>query len=208
MARAEAVSERHRTTLLWLSAARVGISVVALPLAPFLYKHHYLILVVMRPTRLVLFVGGYFAKQHKANPFELAAAALPMAWLGVWLAYALGLSHERRIASGRIPKPWKRLLPARRIRRLQETLRDQGIKLVLLARMATFPNYLIGTAAGSSDMSPHKFFVSDGIGTAIEIGASLALGYVLGDRKAWIVGIGIGALLAGVAIFFWQFRRE
>jgi membrane protein DedA with SNARE-associated domain len=204
------VAERYRTALLCLTVVRSTLALAAFPLAPFLYRKHYLILVVLRPTRLVLFFGGVLAKHHRTDPLVIAAAALPLGLFGVWQAYALGLTHESRISSGRIPGPWKRFLPARRIRRLQRALREQGAKLIILGRLGMFPNYLLGTAAGSSDMDAKKFFISDGVGVVLEIALSMGLGYLAGSGggKAWIIGAGVVAAVSGGVLYTYQFHRE
>jgi membrane protein DedA with SNARE-associated domain len=182
----------------------------AFPLAPFLYRHHYLILVLLRPTRLVLFFGGVQWRRHATNPWFIVIAALPLGLFGVWQAYALGLTYKTRISSGHIPPRWKRFFPTRRIRRLQEVLREQGIKLVILARIGTFPSYLIGTAAGSSDVDPKKFFIADGTGVILEIGASMSLGYLVGKGggQAVVIGIGVAAVAVAGLIYGLKLHRR
>lgn len=203
-------AERWRTTLLWLTGARLALGALAFPLAPFLYERHYLVLVLLRPTRLVLFFGGVLVAQDKTDAVTLIAAALPLALLGVWQAYAMGLANARRMKSDRIPERWRRFLPAKRLDRLRKALKDQGVKLVLLTRISFVPRYLVGAAAGSSDMEPRRFLVADGAGTALEIGLSLLLGYLAGssDGAAVVVAIGIAALIAASVVYGRQFRRE
>jgi membrane protein DedA with SNARE-associated domain len=210
MSRESSVAHRYRTPLSWLAAVRLVLSGIAFPLAPFLYRRHYLILVLLRPTRLVMFFGGVLARQHSTNPALIAAAAIPLGLFGVWQAYALGLVYESRISSGRVPRPWNSLIPARRIRRLQDALREQGAKIVILARIGIFPNYLLGTAAGSSDMAANKFFIADSVGIVLEISLSLGLGYLAGGDKgkALIIGIGVAAVVVAGIIYARQFRRK
>ena len=43
--------KRFRGVLLWAAALRVALGIVAIPLAPFLYKRHFLVLVLLRPTK-------------------------------------------------------------------------------------------------------------------------------------------------------------
>jgi membrane protein DedA with SNARE-associated domain len=188
----------------------MGLGAAAFPLAPFLYRRHYVILVLLRPTRLVLFFGGVLARRHLVDPWVVVAAAAPLGLFGVWQAYALGLAHKSQISSGRIPRLSKRLLPPRRIQRVQRALRKQGTKLIILARMGTFPSYFIGTAAGSSGMDAKRFFLADGVGVILEISLSLSLGYAAGGGggRAILIGVGVGSVVVGGIVYGRQIHRR
>jgi membrane protein DedA with SNARE-associated domain len=86
------------------------------------------------------------------------------------------------------------------------------MKLVILGRLATFPNYLMGSAAGSSGMDAKKFILADGIGTTLEFVVSLGLGFAIGSAgstaKAIVVGSGVAALSIAATIYGAQLHRQ
>src|SRR6476469_615834 len=101
-----------RTPLLWLALVRAVLGVIAIPLAPFLYKEHFIVLVLLRPTKEVLLAGGFLVKRGDLNLFALLAAAIPLAILGVWHFYYLGRAFATEIQTGKgLPKFAQRLLP-------------------------------------------------------------------------------------------------
>ena len=141
---------------MWLAGARIALGILAIPLAPVLYKKHFLVLVLMRPTKEVLLAAGFLARRHEINLFEILAAAVPLAILGVWHSFALGRGYAAEIRNGRLPGIGNRILPVGKIRSMQKLLRKKGTKLVFVGRLAAFPSAVVGTAAGSSGMPPKK----------------------------------------------------
>ena len=203
-------ARRYQGLLRWLTVVRLALGLIAFPLAPFLYRHHYVVLILLRPTRLVLFFAGVLIRRHLLNVWVVVPAALPLGLFGVWQAYALGLVHKREISSGRIPRFSKRLLPTKRIKTFQKALRQQGVKLIILARIGTFPSYLLGTAAGSSGMDAKRFLIADCTGVVCELALSLSLGYAAGagGGRAVLAGIGVAAIAAAGIVYGIQIHRD
>src|SRR5687767_2242543 len=81
-----------RLVLLVLAGLRGIASVVAIPLAPILWREHFLGLVLLRPTKDVFLAGGFAIRQHHLGWIETYLAAVPLAVFGVWLFYWLGRS--------------------------------------------------------------------------------------------------------------------
>ena len=110
---------RHRTWLLWLAGVRTVLGIVAIPLAPALYHDHFLVLVLLRPTKEVLLAGGFLVRRGDVNLLSLLLAAVPLALVGVWHFYYLGRGYSKEIQSGKaVPSFAGRILPVRRIRKL------------------------------------------------------------------------------------------
>lgn len=188
-----------RPWLLVLAAIRTALSIVAIPLAPFLYRKHFLVLVLLRPTKEVLLAGGFLLRQGKVNLLVLLAACVPLAILGVWHFYFLGRAYADEIQSGKaIPSFAGRLLPVKRIKKLCRVLDKRGTPIVVVGRLASFPSALLGAAAGASDMPARTFLPADLVGGLASIAEVIGAGYLLGeayhDAGPWLTVVGVVAL--------------
>lgn len=192
---------RFRTPLLWFAAFRAVLGVVAIPLAPFLYREHFVVLVLLRPTKEVLLAAGFLVRRGEVNPFAVVLAAVPLAIIGVWEFFWLGRSFAEEIQRGEgLPKLAERLLPTERIKKLCTALDRRGRRMVLLGRLATFPSSLLGAAAGASGMKAKTFLPADGTGAMVSIVEVMIAGYLLGSAYKsagpWLTAVGVAALLA------------
>jgi membrane protein DedA with SNARE-associated domain len=205
-------SGRLRTVMIVLTVVRLAIGLIALPLAPFLYKEHFVLLVLMRPTKEVLLAGGFLLRLDKVGLVMMVAAAIPLSIFGVWQVYLLGRQHADRIASGDMPKIVRRILKPDRIRTMQRLLDTKGRRLVFLGRLAAFPSTLVAAAAGSGDMRAREFLPVDGAAGLLAIGEVIGAGYLLGHayRSAgpWISGVGIAVLVVLAVVVGRYLRRE
>lgn len=201
-----------RVVLLWGAAARVVMGLVALPLAPFLYKKHFLILVLLRPTKEVLLAGGFLARQGDVRLVELVAAAIPLAIVAVWHFYYLGRAYSSEIHSNKLPGWSARLLPVDKIKKLQKILKDKGWRFVVLGRLAVFPSSLMGAAAGSSGVNEREFLTADALGGLLSLVEVIGAGYLLGvayKQAGPVLTIAGVVVLATMAVLLgWYLRRD
>jgi|SRR5581483_2108098 len=201
-----------RPYLLALAGVRIVVGILAIPLAPVLYKKHFVVLVLMRPTKEVLLAGGFLLRLHKVHPIPLLAAAVPLAIFGVWQFFFLGLYYANEIKSDKLPRWAARILPPKRIKTMQKLLRKKGVRIVLLGRLAVFPSAVVAAAAGSGKMSPRSFLTWDGIGglasIAEVVGAGFALGFAYKRAGPWITVAGVAVLIAVAVIVARFLRRE
>jgi membrane protein DedA with SNARE-associated domain len=193
-----------RKALLVAAVVRAGLSILAIPLAPFLYREHAAVLILLRPTKETLLFAGY-AVHHGDVALPVAvAAALPMLLLGVWQFFAMGRLYRAEMQRKDLPGIAGRVLPRKRVRRLQGALKQQGDKVVFLGRLAAMPSSLIAAAAGSSGYNWRRFLVIDGCGALVSLALMLGLGWLLEDAYEqagpWLTGLGIVALAAGAVI--------
>jgi membrane protein DedA with SNARE-associated domain len=200
MAKGMPVLQRFRTPLLWLAAVRAVLGLVAIPLAPFLYREHFVLLVLLRPTKEVLLAAGFQIRRGEADLLTVVAAAVPLAVSGVWLFFFLGRAFAKEIQEGKgLPRFVDRLLPTERIKDLGGVLDERGSRLIFLGRLATFPSSLLAAAAGGSEMEARAFLPADALGAAVGIAEVLVAGYVLGEayKRAgpWLTAVGVVALL-------------
>lgn len=198
--------QRFRTPLLWMAGLRTILGIVAIPLAPFLYRDHFAVLVLLRPTKEVLLAGGFLVRQGDVNPVVVVVAATPLSIFGVWLFYGLGRAFSEELTSGEgLPSFVERLLPTKRIEQLCRVLQKKGRPVVFIGRLASFPSTLLGAAAGTSGMAARKFLPTDLAGGLLAIAEVMVAGYLLGEayKEAgpWLAGVGavlLIALLVGV----------
>jgi membrane protein DedA with SNARE-associated domain len=193
---------RLRAPLLWLAAFRAVLGVIAIPLAPFLYREHFVVLVLLRPTKEVLLAGGLLAERGDVNLLVLLAAAVPLAILGVWHFYFLGRGYAKEIQSGKgLPRFAERVLPPKRIQKFCRVLKKRGRPVVLIGRLTVFPSSVLAAAAGASDMRSKDFLPTDLAGGALSIAEVVVAGYLLGDAYEdagpWLTGVGV-VLLFGL----------
>lgn len=201
----------HRTTLLGVAGARLALGVVALPLAPFLYREHFAVLVLMRPTKEVLLAAGFLARAGDVSLPVVLAATVPLLVLGVWLFYWLGRAYAEELRHCDLPSPANRLLPPERIDAMHEVIRRKGTRVVFLGRLAAFPSTLVAAAAGSADVPSRRFLLADGLGVLVSIvevvGAGLLLGDAYKEAGPWLTAAGV-ALLAALAVLMGRWLRR
>lgn len=175
-------TSRLRNVLLGLAAVRIALGVLAIFLAKFLYQDNFLVLVLMRPTKEVFLAGGFLARQgdELSLLLKVLLAGLPLSIAGVWLSYYLGRMFADEIRSGDLPGLARRVLPVKRIRKLERLVKKKGPRVIFLGRLAAFPSSVIGSAAGSMDMPSKRFLPADGLGALAAIFEVVGLGYGLG----------------------------
>ncbi len=206
-------SSVRRTVLLVLAALRGVLAVVAIPLVPVLYRDHFVILVLLRPTKEILLAGGFFVREGEVNLLGMVAAAVPLALFGVWLFYALGRSFEDELRSEEALPRWaQRVLPPDRIENLSRVLDKKGSGVVVGGRLAAFPSSLLGAAAGASGMASGRFLPADGLGFTLSVAEVVGAGYALGAAHKmagpWLTGVGVAVLFGLLILFGRWLRRE
>jgi len=209
--------ERAKHALVWVATVRFILSVIALPLAPFLYRRHFVILTLLRPSQGVLLAGAFLARTGHVFLPTVLAAALPLQVLVMWLYFGLGRAWAEDIDrqgdddEDDLPFLTARILNREQIRRLRDVLKRKGARIVFLARFAIAPTGLVAATVGASELDPKRYLLADGAGLVIATGASVGLGYVLGIAQdaagPWLVAVGLAALVGASATLTWLLRR-
>ena len=178
------------------------LAIIAIPLAPLLYKDHFVLLVLLRPTKEVLLAAGFFARKGEVSVAPVVLAAIPLLIFGVWLFYFLGRAYADEIAEAKLPGLPGRLLPPKRIEKLRDALGEDGRLVVFLGRLSVFPSSLLAAAAGVSEMHRRRFFAADALGGLLSIAEAFGVGWILGeayeDAGPWLTAVGF-ALFAAAA---------
>jgi membrane protein DedA with SNARE-associated domain len=199
--------------LLVLATVRTVLGVLALALAAALFKRHFVVLALLRPSQAVILAGAFLARQGDVWLPSVLAAAVPLQVVAVWLYFALGRTWNEDI--GRrddLPFVAARILNPRQIKRLRRVLEHKGARLVFLARFAIFPTGLMSTAVGASDLEPRRYLWADIAGVLLSTAASVGVGYGLGvaydGARPWVVVVGVIGLLALSGTLTWLLQRD
>ena len=188
-----------RAVLLWLAAARLVVGIAAIPLAPFLFRDYFLVLVALRPTKEVFLAGGFLTRQGEVALWALVLAAIPLCVFGVWLFFFLGRAYAKDISSGNLSGLAARILTPERIQSFERALDRKGPKLIFLGRLAVMSSAAVAAAAGVAGMEPRKFLAVDLAGVLASIGYTVAAGYLLGEAYEeagpWLTVVGLVALI-------------
>ena len=192
--------ELAKPLLLGTAALRAVLAIVAIPLAPMLYRDHVAVLVFLRPTKEVFLFAGNAVRQGDAWLPVIVLAALPLLLGGVWIFYGLGRLYGDELAEADRPGIAGRLLPKKRIDQMRDVLEERGSRVVFLGRLAAFPSALMAAAAGASDVPWREFVVADTAGALLSMSALLGAGYALGEAYdsagPWVTVVGAVVLAA------------
>lgn len=204
-------SERYREWLLGLVIGRIILGLVAIPLAPFLYREHFLVLVLLRPTKEVFLVGGFLARQGDVNLLQLMIAAVPLSILGVWAFYGLGKGYAKEINSDDLPPIADRVITPKRVKKFDKALDRKGPRLIFLGRLAAMSSAMIAAAAGATKMPVREFIPPDAAGGAASFVLSAGAGFLLGaahdEAGPWLTGLAAAALVGFAFILGRQLQK-
>lgn len=207
------VPTKRRVIPLVLAGLRGGLALLAIPLAPVLFREHFVILVLLRPTKEVLLAAGFLLRDDKVNLLPVLLAAIPMGFLGVWLFFWLGRSFREEIQSGDgLPKWATKILPPDRIKSMCRILERKGRWVIVVGRLAAFPSTVLAAAAGASGMAPRAFVPADALGGVLSVAEVMVTGYILGSAYEragpWLTGVGVLVLFALMFLVGRWLRRE
>lgn len=197
--------------LLWTAATRVVLGLIAIPLAPFLYQKHFLVLVLLRPTKEVFLAGGFLARQDNVDLVQILIAAIPLSILGVWNFYLLGKAYAKEIQNDDLPGIAERVITPKRVKSFDKALDRKGPRLVLLGRMAVMSSAMVAAAAGATKMPGKDFYPADALGGfvsfAIATGAGFLLGHAYKAAGPWLTAVGALAVIGFAFILGRQLKK-
>ncbi len=165
------------------------------------------------PEETVLTVSGYLVWRGHLEAVPVVLTAIASAVLGDNIAYWLGRRYGRLVLTRFIK------IRPERIERMQELVLRYGMLAVFVARFVAGLRFMAGPLAGSTGLTPMRFFVANLLGAAVyvpvAVGAGYAIGYGLGDkidrlRRAFGEAehlLVIALLLAAGLVWVWISRR-
>lgn len=196
-----------------VAIARYAIPLVAIPLIPLLIVDHLAVLVLLRPQKELLLLGGGVARvQGEPSLWLLFAAYAPLMILAVWAFFVVGRAYGRRLRDGAGP-PWlQRVVRPTQIEIARRVLSRRGPAIIVLGRVAAFPPTILAAAAGASDLPARSYLVADLAGAllafAVTVGAGFALGEAYRQGGIWLTAGGVAVFAGLILLLTVWVRRE
>lgn len=201
----------------WLALAvvvlRFAIPLAAVPLIPFLIRNDITLLVLLRPQKEFLLVGGGQTR-YLGEPgiLPLLLAYLPLGVLAVTAFFVVGRAYRTVLSDGSGPGWLHRAIPPRQLELAQRVLAKRGPAIALIGRIAAMPPTVLAAAAGTSQVSAPRYLVADGIGALLGfgmvVGVGLGLGRAYEEGGVWLTVVGVALFAAMIGLVTWWIRRE
>lgn len=208
------ISPGLRRLALAVVIGRYVIVLGVLPAIPFLLAQERIaLLVLLRPTKEWLLVGGAFLRLQGEPPvWLLFAAFVPLMLVVVWFFFIAGRAYRSVLRDGTGPRWLRRAVPPGKLELAQRMLVRRGPLIAVLGRLAAIPPTLLAAAAGVSDVSPRRYLAADLFGAVLAFATVVSIGYGLGeayDRGGlWLTALGVGLFAVLVALMSRWLRRE
>ena len=182
-----------------IAGLRYAIPLVAVPLIPVLVPDHVVWMVLLRPTKEFLLIGGaQYRIAGAPTIWLLLAAFLPLMLFAVWSFFAVGRIYRVALAAGEAPTWLRRALPPRQLAVAQAVLASRGPTIAVLGRLAALPPTALAAAAGASEVDARRYLGADALGAVLSFAVMVAAGYQAG--RAWEEGVG-WLTVVGVVLF-------
>ena len=126
------------------------------------------------PEETVLTVSGYLIWKGRLEVVPVILTAITSAVIGDNVAYWLGRRYGRRVLT--------RFIKVRpeRIERMQQLVLRYGMVAVFVARFVAGLRFMAGPLAGSTGLSPVRFFIANLLGAAVYVPVAVGAGYAVG----------------------------
>lgn len=196
-----------------VAALRLLVPVAALPLVAVLIPDRVPLLLLLRPGReVVLLGGGLHRVTGDPTVTGLLLAYLPLMTLGVWAFFVVGRAYGPQLRDGTGPGWLQRAVPQDRLLLASRVLTRRGPAIAVLGRIAWLPPVLLAAAAGTSRVRTVTYLAADLLGAGLTFFIALGVGFALGDAYArggaWLTGAGLGLLLALLWVLSRWVQRE
>jgi membrane protein DedA with SNARE-associated domain len=207
------VSAGWRRFSLAVVVARFAIPLAALGAIPFLLANDIALLVLLRPQKEFLLVGGGQSRfLGEPDLLLLFLAFVPLGLLVIPAFFVVGRAYRGALEHGSGPAWLHRAIPPRSLRLAQRILARRGPSIAVLGRIAALPPTVLAAAAGLSDVDPRRYLLADAIGAVVAVSATLGAGFALGrayeDGGPWLTAVGVGLFVVLVMLLTHWIRRE
>lgn len=205
--------------LLWRRLAlaavivRFAIPLAAVPLIPFLIRDNITLLVLLRPQKEFVLVGGGQTRYlGEPGVLPLLLAYLPLGILAVSAFFVVGRAYRTALREQAGPAWLHRAIPPRQFELAQRVLAKRGPIIAVIGRLAAMPPTVLAAAAGTSDVAPRRYLLADAIGAVLGFGMAAGVGLALGrayeEGGVWLTVVGVALFVAMIGLITWWIRRE
>lgn len=193
-----------RGPLVAVAVVRYVVPLAALPLVPVLLPDRVALLVLLRPTKEFLVLGGVQYRLAGApTPLVLLAAFIPLMVLAVWAFFAVGRAYRAELAAGSGPRWLHWAVPPRRLATAQAVLDRRGSVIAVMGRFGGLPPTVLAAAAGASGVPARRYLAADTVGALASFAVVLVVGVRLGraweQGAIWLTALGV-VLFVGVVV--------
>jgi membrane-associated protein len=207
------VSDGWRRLSLAVVVARFGIPLAAIGAIPFLLVNDIALLVLLRPQKEFLLVGGGQSRfLGEPDLLLLFLAFLPLGLLAVPAFFVVGRAYRGALEDGTGPGWLHRAIPPKQLHVAQRVLARRGPSIAFLGRIAALPPTVLAAAAGLSDVDWRRYLLADALGAVVAVSATLGIGFALGrayeDGGAWLTGGGVILFFVLILLLTHWIRRE
>ena len=193
---------------------RLVVPIAVVPFAPALIPERVVLLLLLRPGREVVLLGGGLSRTTD-DPMLLLwlfLAYLPLMTLGIWVYFVIGRAYGPELRRGEGPDWLQRAVPRDKLIIASRVLTRRGPSIAIIGRVAGLPASVIGAAAGASDVHTVRYLAADLAGTVITFVLTVSVGYALGDAYerggAWLTGIGLALFVVLAMVMTRWLQRE
>jgi membrane protein DedA with SNARE-associated domain len=207
------IRDGFRRAAVTLAALRYVVPLLAIPLIPVLIVDRLPLLVLLRPQKEFLLLGGG-QNRVLGDPAVLLlfAAYVPLMILGVWAFFLVGRVYRAPLRDGEGPAWLRRAIPPRQLEIAQAVLAHRGPSIAVLGRLAALPPTMLAAAAGISDVDARRYLAADLVGAIGAFATTVAAGYALGrayeDGGVWLTAIGVALFVALIVLLTRWLRTE
>lgn len=196
-----------------VSVLRLALPLAAIPLAAALIPDDVPTLLMLRPGKEVLLLGGGLNRTGgDPTVAALFAAYLPLMTVGVWSFFIVGRAYGPRLRAGTGPAWLQRAVPQERLILASRVLGRKGPTIAILGRLAALPPTILAAAAGASTVDSRRYLLADLVGMVLSFASTVALGYALGGAYErggpWLTGAGVVLLFVVINVFTRWLQRE
>jgi membrane protein DedA with SNARE-associated domain len=206
------ISDGLRYVAVTLAVIRYLIPLAAIPLIPVLIRDRLPLLVLLRPTKEFLLLGGG-RPQFEGEPALLLVLFVMYAPLMLVLVapfFVVGRAYRSALASGTGPAWLHRAIPPEQLAIARRVLTRRGPAIAVLGRIAAIPPTILAAAAGTSTVSAWRYLAADAVGGVVAFAITVGAGYSLGQAYArggvWLTGLGL-ALFVGLVTLLTRWIR-
>jgi membrane protein DedA with SNARE-associated domain len=198
-AAAAGVGDTWRRIGLTVVVARFAIPLAAIPFIPYLIINDISLLVLLRPQKEFLLVGGGQSRYlGEPGVLPLFLAYLPLGILSVAAFFLVGRAYRTALQDGAGPAWLSKAIPPKQLDLALKVLKRRGPAIAILGRIAAMPATVLGAAAGLSDVDARRYLLADLTGALLSFGITVGAGFALG--RAYQEG-GVWLTVAGVTLF-------
>lgn len=196
-----------------VAVLRYVIPLAAVPLIPLLLTRNIALLVLLRPQKEFLLLGGGQSR-YLGEPelWLLFAAYLPLSVLPIAAFYVVGRRYRHVIGTDEAPRWLTRILPPKQVDLGVRIMARRGPLVAILGRMAALPPTMLAAAAGLAGTPMRRFLVADAFGAlaafAIVVTVGWALGRAYADGAMWLTAAGVALFVAMLTALTYWLRQE